>query len=144
MMMLVKTKNLSMRVLHFMVVSLLFIGCEKNGENNTGDLTSGWKETDHYYSIGGPVEWHRTESQNAEIIEFRKDSVFYSSVYTKVNRYKIETIAGSSSAKLKLYEEGKTDTTYWFVKEVTQNNLIIGVSGCIEGCGKKFVRVEGN
>ena len=142
MVLLVKTKNQSMRVLFFMVVTLLFVGCEKNSENNTGNITSQWKETDHYYSIGGPIEWHPTESQNAEIIEFRKDSVFYSSVYTKINRYKIETIAGSSSAKLKLYEDSGTDTTYWFVNEVTQNNLIIGVSGCIEGCGKKFVRVE--
>jgi hypothetical protein len=41
-----------------------------------------------------------------------------------------------------LFEEGKTDTTYWLINEVTQNSLTVGVIGCIEGCGKKFTRVE--
>lgn len=133
-----------MRVIFFMVMVLLLVSCQKNQDNNTEDLTSSWKETDHYFSIGGPIQWHPTESQNAETIEFRKDSVFYSSVYTKLNGYRIEPIAGSNSAKLKLFEQGKTDTTLWYISNLSQNSLTIGVSGCIEGCGKKFVRVDGN
>ena len=132
-----------MRVLVFIVFSFLIAGCEKSGENSSDSLISKWTETDHYYSIGGPIEWHPTEAPNAETIEFKNDNIFYSSLNNKLNRYQIIT-EGTTTPKLKLYEEGKTDTTYWFISQVTQNSLTVGISGCIEGCGKKFTRVEGD
>ena len=131
-----------MRVL-FIAMFFLLAGCEKNNDN-TGDITSRWKETDHYFSVAGPIEWHRTEPQNAETLEFRKDSAFYSSAHPKLNGYRIEASSGSTSAKLKLFEAGKTDTTYWLITNLTQNSLTVGFFGCVEGCGKKFVRVEGD
>jgi len=124
-----------------MLLSFLLAGCEKSGENSSDSLISKWTETDHYYSIGGPIEWHPTEASNAETIEFKNDNAFYSSLNKKLNRYHIIT-DGTTAPKLKLYEHGKTDTTYWFISQVTQNSLTISASGCIEGCGKKFVRVE--
>ena len=131
-----------MRVLVFIVLSIFIASCEKGSENSSGGLISKWIETDHYYSIGAPIEWHPTEVSDAEIIEFKNDNIFYSSLNNKSIRYQIITSGGSSTPKLKLYEEGKTDTTYWFINEVTQNSLTVGISGCIEGCGKKFIRIE--
>ena len=131
-----------MRILMFIMVSFLIAGCEKNNENGSRNLISKWIETEHYYSIGSPGEWHATEAANAEIIEFKNDNVFYSSINNKRNRHQVVTGGGTTTPKLKLFEEGKTDTTYWLINEVTQNSLTVGVIGCIEGCGKKFTRVE--
>lgn len=131
-----------MRILMGIVLSFLIAGCEKNNENGSKDLISKWIETEHYYSIGGPGEWHPTKASDAEIIEFKNDNVFYSSLNKKLNRHQVITSTGRTTPKLKLFEEGKTDTTYWLINEVTQNSLTVGVIGCIEGCGKKFTRVE--
>ena len=132
-----------MRIFMCMVLSYLIASCEKNNENGSGELISKWIETEHYYSIGGPGEWHPTKVADAEIIEFKNDNVFYSSLNNKLNRHQIHT-EGTAAPRLKLYEEGKMDTIYWFISEITQNSLTVGVSGCIEGCGKKFTRVEGD
>ena len=133
-----------MRILLCMVLSFLIAGCEKNNEKGSRELISKWIETEHYYSIGVPGEWRPTEAADAEIIESKNDNVFYSSINKKLNRHQIITNTGNTTPKLKLFEEGKTDTTYWVINEITQNSLTVGVIGCIEGCGKKFVRVEGN
>ena len=58
------------------VLSFLIAGCEKNNENGSKDLISKWIETEHYYSIGGPGEWHPTKASDAEIIELRMTTFF--------------------------------------------------------------------
>ena len=127
----------------FILVFLFITGCSKSNEKETTELPSTWKETDHYYSIGGPVIWKQTEASDAEVIQFKDDRVFYSSQRPELNRYIIEeSDAQTSTARLKLYEAGKKDTTYWFLKTVTPNTVEIGFSGCIEGCGKRFVSVD--
>jgi hypothetical protein len=138
-----QVKNERMRIVFsILFISLALTSCEKEGEKKTGTITSAWKETDHYFSIGGPIVWKITEPSEAETIEFKKDSVFSSSIHTNLNRYIIEPVTSSTAAKLKLYEAGNRDTTYWLINTVTQNTLDIGFSNCIEGCGKRFSRLE--
>ena len=88
----------------FIALSILIAGCKKQNEKSSKDLISKWIETDHFYSIGGPIEWHHTEAANAEIIEFKNDNIFYSSVYKKLNRHQIITSNGNATPKLKLFE----------------------------------------
>ena len=131
------------RLTIFLLVLLAVIGCNKESEQKEQNITSAWKETDHYYSIGGPVIWKKTNADEAETIRFKKDNVFYSSVHTQLNRYLIEEPPSPGSfSRLKLYSFGRTDTTYWFIKEVTPEVIEIGFRNCIEGCGKRFSRVS--
>lgn len=128
-------------IMRLIVLAVIILaGCSKQKAEKGTLPPSAWKETDHYYSIGGPIIWKETEPTKAEIIQFKPDNVFYSSVHTKLNRYEWETI--NTAYRLKLYEAGKTDTTYWFVNTLTPDTLEIGFSGCIEGCGKRFVLLE--
>lgn len=132
-----------MKTLLIICYVLLFTACSKSDEQKPSVLSSSWKETEEYYSIGGPIIWKQTPAANAEVIEFKENHVFYSSLRPNLNRYDLEEADNATEpAKLKLYEAGKTDTTYWFLKTVTRDGIEIGFSGCIEGCGKRFVRVE--
>ena len=126
--------------LYILLLLITFIGCAKDEATNSVEVTTEWKETDHYYSIGGPLIWKKTETGKEEIIRFKKNNEFYSSQYTNLNRYILEP-ASVDDAKLKLYEEGKTDTLRWTIYDVTPNAMKIGFGGCIEGCGKKFTRL---
>jgi hypothetical protein len=125
---------------YILLLLIVLIGCAKDEATNSVEVTSEWKETDHYYSIGGPLIWKKTETGKQEIIRFKKNNEFYSSQYANHNRYILEP-AGVGDAKLKLYEEGKTDTLRWTVYDVTPNTMKIGFEGCIEGCWKKFTRL---
>ena len=119
-----------------------FAFCSKSNEQPATGLSSTWKETDYYYSIGGPVIWKKTEPGNKEVIRFEEDNVFYSSVHPEFNRYVLEEIDGQTSmARIKLFKSGTIDTTHWFLKTVTPDTIEIAFSGCIEGCGKRFVSV---
>jgi hypothetical protein len=65
-------------------------------------LISKWIETEHYYSIGGPGEWHPTKAPDAEIIEFKNDNVFYSSLNNKLNRHQIITRHWKNNSKIEI------------------------------------------
>ena len=141
----VRHKNEKMRKgFMFLVVLVGLLSCNKDTDHQSEglDLTSAWKETEHYFSIGGPIEWYSTEAKDAELIEFKKDNVFTSSAHTNLNRYKIEPVDGNTSAKLKLYEAGKIDTLTWTIYNITQDSIDVAFSNCIEGCGKRFKRVR--
>lgn len=131
------------RLIFFVMVLATVIGCDKEAVQKEQNITSAWKETDYYYSIGGPIIWKKTDADKAETIRFKKDSIFYSSAHPELNRYIIEEPQTTSAfSKLKLYTLGQRDTTHWFLKEVTPEVIEIGFSGCIEGCGKRFSRVD--
>jgi hypothetical protein len=124
-------------------ILLLFValtGCAKDERPTSIEMTSEWKETDHYYSIGGPLIWQKTETGKQEVIRFKENNEFYSSQHATLNRYIMEP-TGVGDANLKLYEEGKTDTVRWIIYDVTPNTMKIGFEGCIEGCGKKLTRL---
>lgn len=124
------------------ICAIIFSACSKQTNPEEWNKPTTWKETDSYYSTGGPITWKKTETKDAEILQFKENNIFSSTVYTQFNRYKIETAdATNSLARLKLYEAGKPDTTYWFLKTVTPNTIEVGHSGCIEGCGKRFLQV---
>ena len=134
-------QSLVMKFLFYiLVVFLALIGCAKNEGRPSVELPSVWKETDHYYSIGGPIIWKKAETGKEETIQFKANNEFYSSQQTNLNRYIMES-TGVGEAKLKLYEEGKTDTVRGTIYDVTPNTMKIGFEGCIEGCGKKFTRL---
>ena len=121
---------------------LIVLSCNKEQQKKETGITSAWKETDYYYSIGGPAIWKPTEDTTAEIIRFINDGIFYSSEHTLWNRYIIESPEPTSGiAPLKLYRSGTLDTTTWFLKTVTPETIEIAFGGCIEGCGKRFSRV---
>ena len=124
----------------FIFITLL--SCNKEGSEKPLSLASSWKETDYYYSIGGPVQWHKTEFSKEEIIQFKEENVFSSSVYKNLNRYIMEPLAANNSANFKLYEEGKTDTVRLIAYNITPNTMDVGFLGCIEGCGKRFARLK--
>lgn len=125
---------------YILLLFVVLIGCVKDESRHTVELPSVWKETDHYYSIGGPIIWKKTETGKEETIQFKANNEFYSSERTNLNRYIMEP-TGVGDAKLKLYEEGKTDTIRGTVYDITPNTMKIGFDGCIEGCGKKFTRL---
>jgi hypothetical protein len=125
---------------YILLLSILFICCAKDEARPSIEMSSAWEETDHYYSIGGPLIWNKTDEDKKEIIQFKSDNEFSSSERTNLNRYNMQPI-DAGAARLKLYEEGKTDTVHWIIYDVTANTMKIGFEGCIEGCGKKFKRL---
>lgn len=136
-----------MKRLHFLIAGILFLvaSCSKEEEEEAAadkkGITTSWKETDYYYSIGGPAIWKPTAAGEEETIRFKNNNVFYSSVHTEWNRYRISEPDSDGIARLKLYTAGNRDTTYWFIKTVTPETIEIGFGGCIEGCGKRFSRI---
>lgn len=120
------------------LVSLVFFACSKREDKIARNLPSVWTETEHYYSIGGPVIVQPTASATAETIQFKEVNIFYSSVNKQFNRYRLDT-AGAHNY-IKLYQEGKNDTTTWTIIKLTANELDLGFN-CIEGCGKRFTRL---
>jgi hypothetical protein len=129
-----------MKSLFYILFLLGLFGCAKDEARTSIEMSSLWKETDHYYSIGGPLIWDKTEIGKEETIQFKANNEFYSSQQANLNRYIMEP-AGAGHANLKLYEEGKTDTVRWKIYDITPNTMKIGFEGCIEGCGKKFTRL---
>jgi hypothetical protein len=125
---------------YILLLLITLIGCAKDETRASIERPTVWKETDHYYSIGGPLIWSKPEAGKEETIQFKTNNEFYSSQQTNLNRYTMET-TGTGNANLKLYEEGKTDTIRWIIYDVTPNTMKIGFEGCIEGCGKKFTRL---
>jgi hypothetical protein len=131
------------QVISFLIVVCTALACNKESQQKEQNITSAWKETDYYYSIGGPIIWKQTGADKAETIRFKEDNIFYSSAHPEWNRYVIEPPQSSGAfSKLKIYGLGQTDTTFWFIKEVSPEVIEIGFSGCIEGCGKRFSRVD--
>jgi hypothetical protein len=124
---------------YILFLLIILVGCIKD-DRQASDETTVWKETDYFFSAGGAPTWHKTENSKEEVIQFKTNNVFSSSERTNLNRYIMQPI-DAASANLKLYEEGKTDTIHWTIYNITQNTMEAGFFGCIEGCGKRFVRL---
>ena len=125
------------QLFYIFLLLVLFTGCIKD---HPQEVSTVWKETDHFFSTGSTPAWHKTEIGKEEIIQFKTNNEFSSSERANLNRYLMQSI-DASSAKLKIYEQGKTDTIYWTIYNITPNTMEASFEGCIEGCGKRFTRL---
>jgi hypothetical protein len=116
------------------------VSCTKDDPQQPTELTTSWKETDNFTNSGGTPEWHKTDAGREEIIQFKENNNFSSSIRINLNRYILQPI-DPSSARLKLYEEGKTDTLHWTMYNITPNAMDVSFGSCVDGCGKRFVRL---
>ena len=127
----------------FYIVLLVFttlVSCSKDDPQQPQELTTSWKETDYFSGTSGTPEWHKTEAGKEEVIQFKDNNGFSSSVHINLNKYTMQAI-DASSAQLKLYEEGKTDTLHWTMYNITPNTMDVSFGSCINGCGKRFSRL---
>lgn len=125
----------------FSVLIIILAGCAKDDPQTSTELATSWKETDYFASIGSNTpSWQKTETGKEEIIQFKPNNEFSSSQRINLNRYIMQPI-DAASANLRLYKEGGTDTLHWIINNITPNTMEISFGNCIEGCGKRFVRL---
>ncbi|SEW25995.1 hypothetical protein SAMN05428988_3706 [Chitinophaga sp. YR573] len=124
--------------LYIPILCLILFACkkdEKHTPTSTEALQGMWRLYQYWNSPGaGPVVW--TPATENKTIYFSPDLSFHS--YTTNQDHYLFT-PGTDTSLLKIYKQGTTDTSSYFVK-VTPDTLVLNFLGCIEGCSEKYIR----
>lgn len=134
-------------ILLLLALSAVFSACSKEKENipaPRAPFIGTWREASHFISTGSSaVIWTSTTPDRSEVITFGNDSGFNSSDYPDLDHCLVDwEIADTGFATLRVYGQGRSDTTYWWLRRVANDTIQVNYP-CIEGCGKKFVPAGG-
>ena len=118
-----------------LLIPLLFIACKKDNDSATGTGIAGkWKSTETLFDIGnGTTNWSPIKDSESTELQLLsngniKGDANYQSYYVKDS--------------LTVEFRTKDNKIIPFRYQVTESNLILGASGCIEACLIKYKRLK--
>ena len=118
-----------------LLITLLFIACKKDDDSTAGTGIAGkWKSTETLFDIGnGTTNWSPIKDSESTELQLLsngniKGDANYQSYYVKDS--------------LTVEFRTKDNKIIPFRYQVTESNLILGASGCIEACLIKYKRLK--
>ncbi|MEP6616703.1 MAG: hypothetical protein ABJA57_09005 [Ginsengibacter sp.] len=131
------------RLFLFLILgSLALFACNKSNLTTTSfttGITGKWRYTQTYYSIGGPLIYKSTETENLWVV-FNNDGSFASNIPHFSNVVGFEIL---DSSRVKFIIPSPLSTRlFYFSLDPTMHSLLLSPADfiCDEGCGDIFKR----